>query len=177
MIWSLDGVIDALRDDLLLHQFILALVGAAGDDRLGADVADALERLQIRQARRIDVEQGRLGGAWPPRGPARVWRARSWRRARLGRGLCAKAGAARAKRAAAAKARKIFFMAISLPVRAVSGDKTTRRPRSFNIRRPPSTFDRAKRKFSRSRACPRGMRPVWSAPNIRRVGHWGVAKR
>ncbi len=38
----LDLLVDARRDDLLRYELVLPLVGAAGDDRLGARFANAL---------------------------------------------------------------------------------------------------------------------------------------
>jgi len=37
----LDLVVGGLRDDLLLHQFVLPLVGTTFDDLLGVGIADA----------------------------------------------------------------------------------------------------------------------------------------
>ena len=42
----LDAVVDVLRDDLLVHQIVLALVGAALDDRLVRGLPRSLGRAQ-----------------------------------------------------------------------------------------------------------------------------------
>src|SRR5438270_10837623 len=53
----LDAVIGLLRDDILLHQFVLALVGPALDDRRRIGFADARESVELVGAGGIDVEQ------------------------------------------------------------------------------------------------------------------------
>ncbi|VTZ49393.1 hypothetical protein MPC4_160043 [Methylocella tundrae] len=54
---ALDLGVDGGRDDLFLHQLVLALVGPVLDDVGGAFVAYAGQGLKVRLARRIDVEQ------------------------------------------------------------------------------------------------------------------------
>jgi hypothetical protein len=58
----LDAVIGLLRHDVLVHQIVLALVGAALDDRRGIRLADARQRIEIVGARGINIEQVGLGG-------------------------------------------------------------------------------------------------------------------
>ena len=43
----LDAFVDIFRDDLAPGQFVLRLVGTAGDDGLGARLADARQRVEI----------------------------------------------------------------------------------------------------------------------------------
>src|SRR3954467_9690287 len=50
----LDAVVERLGDDLFLVKLILSLVGPALDDRLGAHIADALQRDQLLLRRRVD---------------------------------------------------------------------------------------------------------------------------
>src|SRR3984893_19602858 len=53
----LDLVVCRLRDDALLHQFVLALVGTALDDRSRVSLADARQRFVLFGARRVYIEQ------------------------------------------------------------------------------------------------------------------------
>src|ERR1700730_13896860 len=57
----LDAVIGLLRHDVLLHQFVLALVGTALDDGRGIRLANAGQRVELFGAGGIDVEQVGLG--------------------------------------------------------------------------------------------------------------------
>ncbi len=140
----LDSLIDAFGHDLFLPQFVFALVGAAGDDRLGANVSDALERLQFFLARRVDVEQGRGGGGRGAAGLAGAARiAGAW-----GAAVCAKEGAARAIKAAATKARNILDMAISFGLLAFFRQSDAERGGT----RKASTFPAFRQLFRRARA-------------------------
>src|SRR4051794_27737824 len=54
----LDPLVDVLGNDLPAHEFVLALVGTALDDRLGPGAADVGERVQLALRGRVDVDQG-----------------------------------------------------------------------------------------------------------------------
>ncbi len=54
---ALDLVVRRLRNDLLLHQLVLRLIGPAVDDLLGVDIADTRQLRQLIFACCVDVEQ------------------------------------------------------------------------------------------------------------------------
>ena len=87
----LDVIIDALRNDVLLHQLILALVRAAFDDAGAAHVANTLECAELFLRGTVDVEQfhfsGRSGGGRRRSSLGWCGRRSHWRRRRLG-GRC-----------------------------------------------------------------------------------------
>src|SRR5579883_1006030 len=56
----LDLVIDVLRHDLALDELVLALVGAVGDDRLGARAPNARQLVEFRRRRRVNVDESAL---------------------------------------------------------------------------------------------------------------------
>src|SRR5215831_12033686 len=60
----LDRVVDRLRNDLFLHELVLAFIGTVLDDRRGPHIADALKRAQLLFARRIDVDERCWRGFW-----------------------------------------------------------------------------------------------------------------
>ena len=51
-----DLVIHRLRDDVLLQQFIFALIGSTLYDCLGALLANALQRFQLGLSRAVEVK-------------------------------------------------------------------------------------------------------------------------
>ena len=55
---GLDAVIDPLRDDVLADELVLAAIGAAGDDRPGAGLADAVEHAELGLGQRQGVCRG-----------------------------------------------------------------------------------------------------------------------
>src|ERR1700730_5839894 len=57
----LDSGINGGRNDFLLHQLVLALVGPVLDDVCRADVADSFQGAQLLLACRIDIEELRGG--------------------------------------------------------------------------------------------------------------------
>src|ERR1700730_18167017 len=57
----LDAGVDGGRNDILLHQLVLALVGPVLDDVRGADIADPFQGAQLRLGRGIDIEELRGG--------------------------------------------------------------------------------------------------------------------
>src|SRR5438477_12809833 len=50
----LDAVVDVLRDDLLVHEVVLALVGTARDDRGRAHRADARQCIELLLGGAVD---------------------------------------------------------------------------------------------------------------------------
>src|SRR4029079_470049 len=60
----LDFVVGRLRDDVLLHQLVLGLVGTPGDDLVRVRVADPVERHELMAVRRVETQQlpGRRSG-------------------------------------------------------------------------------------------------------------------
>jgi len=63
----LDLVINALWQDILLHQVVFSLVGAAFDNGVGARGSDARQGVEISGTRGIDVEQAAAGFSGLPR--------------------------------------------------------------------------------------------------------------
>ena len=58
----LDAVIGLLRDDILVHEVVFALVGPARDDLCGIGLADAGQRVELVGGGGVDVEQLDLRG-------------------------------------------------------------------------------------------------------------------
>src|SRR5918993_4822347 len=78
----LNGVISILRDDLLVHQFVLGPIGASLDDGLGPGRSDLRQLVEVILGGGVDVEQGSLGRCC---GGSRRLRCGAWRRG-LGEG-------------------------------------------------------------------------------------------